>query len=122
MEEHALISTNALPTLTAVTSMRCVVILWDLTRANVKQDSQEMETPALKTPFTEVFHSGATGVAAAVHVEAEFVIAIVIATIPGPKMAEETVVDQRQRQGDVTCTLAQFMDVIQAGEFGPDAA
>ena len=40
-------STNALPALTAVTLMRCVVILWDLTHAHAKQDSQEMETPAL---------------------------------------------------------------------------
>ena len=70
-----------------------------------------------KTPFTEVFQSGATGVAAAVHVEAEFVIAIVIATIPGPKMAEETVVGQRQRQGDVTCTLAQVNSLIKGRRF-----
>ena len=41
------ISTNALPALTAVTLMRCVVILCDLTHAHAKQDSQEMETPAL---------------------------------------------------------------------------
>ena len=70
-----------------------------------------------KTLFTEVFHSGATGVTAAVHVEAEFVIAIAIATIPGPKMAEETVVDQRQRQGDVTCTLAQVNSLINGRRF-----
>ena len=30
-----------------MTLIRCVVILWDLTYAHVKQDSQEMETPAL---------------------------------------------------------------------------
>ena len=41
------ISTNALPALTAVTLMRYVVILWDLTHAHAKQDSQEIETPAL---------------------------------------------------------------------------
>ena len=70
-----------------------------------------------KTPFTEVIHRGATGVAAAVHVEAEFVIAIAIATIPDPKMAEETVVDQRQRQGDVTCTLAQVNSLINGRRF-----
>ena len=35
------------PTRTAVTSMRCVVILWDPMHEYVKQDSQEMETPAL---------------------------------------------------------------------------
>ena len=43
----------------------------------------------------EVIHGGANGVIAAVHVEAEFVIAFAIATIPGPKMAEQTVVDER---------------------------
>ena len=41
------ISTSALPTLTAVTLMRCVVILLDLTHAPVKQDSQEMDPHAL---------------------------------------------------------------------------
>ena len=46
-----------------------------------------------------------------------FVIAIAIATIPGPKMAEETVVDQRQRQGDVTCTLAQVNSLINGRRF-----
>lgn len=70
-----------------------------------------------KTPFTEVIHYGATGVVAAVHVEAEFVIAIAIATIPGPKMAEETVVDQRKSQGYVTCTLAQVNSLINGRRF-----
>ena len=41
------ISTSALPTLTAVTLMRCVVIPLDLTHAHVKQDSQEMDPHAL---------------------------------------------------------------------------
>ena len=41
------ISTSALPTLTAVTLMRCVIILLDLTHAHVKQDSQEMDSHAL---------------------------------------------------------------------------
>ena len=36
------ISTSALQTLTAATSMRCVAILWDPTRAPVKQDTQAM--------------------------------------------------------------------------------
>ena len=54
---------------------------------------------------------------AAVHVEAEFVIAIAIATIPGPKMAEETVGDQRESQGDVTCTLAQVNSLINGRRF-----
>ena len=39
------------PTRTAVTSMRRVVILWDLMHEYVKQDSQEMETPALVGRF-----------------------------------------------------------------------
>ena len=33
---------NVLPTLTAVTSMRCVAILYVLTHAHVKQDTQAM--------------------------------------------------------------------------------
>ena len=70
-----------------------------------------------KTPFTEVFHGGATGVAAPVHVEAEFVIAIAIATIPGPKMVEDIVVDMRQRQQHVTCTLAQVNSLINGRRF-----
>ena len=41
------ISTSALPTLTAVTLMRCVVILLDLTHAHVQQDSQGMDSHAL---------------------------------------------------------------------------
>ena len=41
------ISTSALPTLTTVTLMRCVAILWDPTIAPVKQDSQAMEKHAL---------------------------------------------------------------------------
>ena len=41
------ISTSVLPTLTAVTLMRFAVILWDLTHAHVKQDSQAMENHAL---------------------------------------------------------------------------
>ena len=41
------ISTSVLPTLIAVTLMRCVVILLDLTHAHVKQDSQAMEKHAL---------------------------------------------------------------------------
>ena len=40
-------STSVLPTLTAVTLMRFVVILWDLMHAHVKQDSQAMEKHAL---------------------------------------------------------------------------
>ena len=38
---------SALPTLTAVTLMRCVAIMWDPTHAPVKQDSQAMDTHAL---------------------------------------------------------------------------
>ena len=41
------ISTNVLPTLTAVTLMRFAVILLDRTHAHVKQDSQAMEKHAL---------------------------------------------------------------------------
>ena len=41
------ISTSVLPTLTVVTLMRCVVILWDFTHAPVKQDSQATEKHAL---------------------------------------------------------------------------
>ena len=41
------ISTSALQTLTAVTSMRCVAILWDHTHAPVKQDTQAMEGGAM---------------------------------------------------------------------------
>ena len=41
------ISTSALQTLTAVTSMRCVAILWDPTHAPVKQDTQAMEGRAM---------------------------------------------------------------------------
>ena len=36
-------STSVLPTLTVVTSMRCVAILQDRTNAHVKQDLQAME-------------------------------------------------------------------------------
>ena len=35
-------STSVLPAIIAVTSMRSVPILWDRTRARVKQDTQEM--------------------------------------------------------------------------------
>ena len=41
------ISTSVLPTLTAVTLMRFVVILLDRTHAHVKQDSPAMEKHAL---------------------------------------------------------------------------
>ena len=41
------ISTNVLPTLTAVTLMRFVAILLDRTHAHVNQDSQAMEKHAL---------------------------------------------------------------------------
>ena len=41
------ISTSVLPTLTAVTSMRCVAIRLDRTHARVKQDLQAMEKLAL---------------------------------------------------------------------------
>ena len=37
------ISTSVLPTLTVVTSMRCVAIRQDRTNAHVKQDLQAME-------------------------------------------------------------------------------
>lgn len=70
-----------------------------------------------ENPIHGGYSRGATGVAAAVHVEAEFVIAIAIATIPGPKMAEETVLDQRQRQGVVTCTHAQVNSLINGRRF-----
>ena len=40
------ISTSVLPTLTAVTSMRCVAIQLDRTHARVKQDLQAMEKHA----------------------------------------------------------------------------
>lgn len=36
---------------------------------------------------------------------------------PRPNMAEETVVDQRQSQGDVTCTLAQVYSLINGRRF-----
>ena len=45
-------STSALPTLTAVTLMQCVVILLDLTHAHVQQDSQGMDSHALVSPTT----------------------------------------------------------------------
>ena len=48
------ISTSALPTLTAVTLMRCVVILLDLTHAHVKQDSQEMDSHALVSRLSTI--------------------------------------------------------------------
>ena len=41
------ISMNVLLTLTTVASMQCVAILWDLTRAHVKQDTQAMGGNAL---------------------------------------------------------------------------
>ena len=50
-----LISTNPLPALTAVTLMRCVVILRDVTHAHVKQDSQAMKTPALLSRLVDMF-------------------------------------------------------------------
>ena len=65
----------------------------------------------------EVIHGGANGVVAAVHVEAEFVIAIAIATIPGPEMVEQTVVDERQTERDVTYTLAQVNSLINGRRF-----
>ena len=49
------VSTNPLPVLTAVTLMRCVVILWDVTHAHVKQDSQAMKTPALPSRLIDTF-------------------------------------------------------------------
>ena len=48
------ISTSALPTLTAVTLMPCVVILLDLTHAHVKQDSQEMDSHALVSRLSTI--------------------------------------------------------------------
>ena len=55
--------------------------------------------------------------AVVVHVEVEFVIAIAIATIPGRKMTEETVVDERRKQGDVTCLRAQVNSLINGHRF-----
>ena len=40
--------------------------------------------------------------AAALHVEAEFGIAIATVTIPRRKITEETALDERQNKGDVT--------------------
>ena len=45
------ISTSVLPTVIAVTSMRCATILWDRTYARVKQDTQEMEELAMVSRF-----------------------------------------------------------------------
>ena len=48
------ISMNVLLTLTTVASMQCVAILWDLTRAHVKQDTQAMERNALVSSMVYV--------------------------------------------------------------------
>ena len=71
-------------------------------------------------PFTEVTQDGAIGVAAAVHAEAEFGIAIAIVTIPHPKITEETAVDlyERQKKGDVThVSSAQVNSLINNLDF-----
>ena len=70
-------------------------------------------------PFTEVTQGGATGIAVAVHAEAEFGIAIAIVTIPHPKITEETAVDldETQRKGDVTHVCAQVKSLINDLDF-----
>ena len=71
-------------------------------------------------PFTEVTQDGAIGVAAAVHAEAEFGIAIATVTIPHPKITEETAVDlyERQKKGDVThVSSAQVNSLINNLDF-----
>ena len=71
-------------------------------------------------PFTEVTQDGAIGVAAAVHAEAEFGIAIATVTIPRPKITEETAVDlyERQKKGDVThVSSAQVNSLINNLDF-----
>ena len=71
-------------------------------------------------PFTEVTQDGAIGVAAAVHAEAEFGIAIATVTIPHSKITEETAVDlyERQKKGDVThVSSAQVNSLINNLDF-----
>lgn len=70
-------------------------------------------------PFTEVTQGGATGIAVAVHAEAEFGIAIAIVTIPHPKIKEETAVDldETQRTGDATHVCAQVKSLINDLDF-----